>query len=129
MFARKVSVCLKPNALEMFTNLVECELLPWLRTQEGFLDLITLAGPDGIEVQAISFWDRHQSGEACNHGYPAAVLRALESLLDGITNSKTFEVVSSTVRMLPAPGSQKAASTAPRADQSSVDYGSYETSV
>jgi hypothetical protein len=47
MFARKVSVLLKPNSLSEFTNLVEHEILPWLRKQEGFLDLIVLAAPDG----------------------------------------------------------------------------------
>ena len=58
MFARKVSVRLKPNSLDKFTNLMEREILPWLRRQKGFLDLITLALPDGSEVATISFWDQ-----------------------------------------------------------------------
>jgi hypothetical protein len=49
MFARKVAARLKPNSLTEFTNLMEHEILPWLRKQEGFLDLITLAAPDGLE--------------------------------------------------------------------------------
>ena len=58
MFARKVSVRLKPNSLDKFTNLMEHEILPWLRRQKGFLDLITLSLPDGSEVATISFWDQ-----------------------------------------------------------------------
>jgi len=46
MFARKVAARLKPNSLPEFTNLMSSEILPWLRTQDGFLDLITLAAPD-----------------------------------------------------------------------------------
>src|SRR5271167_1897057 len=47
MLARKVSVRLKPNMLGTFASLIEREILPWLRKQEGFLDLIILALPDG----------------------------------------------------------------------------------
>jgi len=43
MFARKVAARLKPNSLTEFTNLLEREILPWLREQEGFLDLIIMA--------------------------------------------------------------------------------------
>jgi hypothetical protein len=33
MFARKVAARLKPNSLAGFTNLMEREVLPWLRKQ------------------------------------------------------------------------------------------------
>ena len=55
MIARKVAARLKPNSLTEFTNLMEYEILPWLRKQEGFLDLITLAVPGSREVATISF--------------------------------------------------------------------------
>jgi hypothetical protein len=98
MFARKVSARLKPDALTEFTNLMEREILPWLRTQEGFLDLITLAAPDCSEVAAISFWDNNGNALAYNSsGYPKA-LEILGKLLDGAPYVKTFDVVSSTFR-------------------------------
>jgi len=98
MFARKVSARLKPDALTEFTNLMEREILPWLRKQEGFLDLITLAAPDCSEVTAISFWDNNGSAQAYNSsGYPKA-LEILTKLLDGAPYVKTFDVVSSTFR-------------------------------
>jgi heme-degrading monooxygenase HmoA len=98
MFARKVDARLKPNALTKFMNLMECEILPWLRTQEGFLDLITLATPDGREVATISFWDHQGNARAYNsYGYSEA-LKVLEEILDGTPYVKTFEVVSSTFR-------------------------------
>jgi hypothetical protein len=98
MFARKVAARLKPNSLTEFINLMECEVLPWLRKQEGFLDLITLAVPDGIEVATISFWDQQGNAQVYNaSGYPAAS-KILEKLLDGTPYVKTFEVVSSTLQ-------------------------------
>ena len=96
MFVRKVALRLRANSLKQFMSLMECEILPWLRKQEGFLDLITLAAPDGSEVATISFWDRQGDAQAYNSsGYPEA-LKILEKLLDGVPYLKTFEVVGST---------------------------------
>ena len=97
MFARKVAARLKPNSLTEFTNIIEREVLPWLRTQEGFLDLITLAVPDGSQVTTISFWDQRGNAQAYHSsGYPE-VLKILGKLLDGTPYVKTFDVVSSTL--------------------------------
>lgn len=96
MFARKVAARLKPNSLREFENLIESEILPWLRQQEGFLDLMILAGSDGIEIAAISFWDNQGSAESYSaSGYPQ-VLQDLGELLDGRPYVKVFEVVCAT---------------------------------
>jgi hypothetical protein len=97
MFARKVAARLKPDSLPQFTNLVNSEILPWLRKQEGFLDLIILADTDSREIATISFWDQKRNAELySSNGYPE-VLKVLEKLLDhGPPYVKTFEVVSST---------------------------------
>jgi len=96
MFARKVAARLKPNSLREFTNLMEREILPWLRRQEGFMDLIILAVPDDAEVATISFWDRQGNADAYSaSGYPQ-VLGILASLLDAPPYVKTFDVVGST---------------------------------
>ena len=101
MFARKVSVRLKPDSIARFTNLMECEILPWLRRQKGFLDLITLALTDGSEIATISFWDREDNAQSYNtSGFPQ-VLEVLEEMLDGIPYVKTYEVLSSTIHPLP----------------------------
>ncbi len=127
MFARKVSVLLKPDSLRLFASLMERKILPWLRQQKGFLDLIILALPDGSEVATISFWDHEANAQAYNAtGYPE-VVQILEELLDGIPYVKTFEVVSST---FPAPSSVRP----PEADRPALDtpqsaYQSYETSI
>jgi hypothetical protein len=101
MFARKVTARLKLNALREFARLMEYEVVPWLRQQRGFQDLIILALPDGCEITTISFWDQEGSAEAYNStGYPE-VLKTLSRLLDGVPYVRTFEVVSSTFRSVP----------------------------
>ncbi len=108
MFARKVSALLKPDSVSEFAKLMEGEVLPWLRKQKGFLDLIILVVPNGSEVATISFWDQPASAEAYNRsGYPE-VLEILEGLLDGCPYVKTFEVVSSTLQTVPSVSSSEA---------------------
>ena len=108
MFARKVSALLKPDSVSEFAKLMEREVLPWLRKQKGFLDLIILVVPNGSEVATISFWDQPASAEAYNRsGYPE-VLEILEGLLDGCPYVKTFEVVSSTLQTSPSVSSSEA---------------------
>jgi hypothetical protein len=98
MFARKVAARLKPNSITEFTNLIECEILPWLRKQQGFLDLITLAAPDGLEVATISFWDQQCNAQTYDAtAYPEA-LKLLGKLLDGPPYVKLFDVVGSTLQ-------------------------------
>ncbi|HTS35311.1 MAG TPA: hypothetical protein VMH04_06545 [Candidatus Solibacter sp.] len=76
---------------------MESEIVGWLREQEGFLNLITLASPDRCEVTTISFWDHEMNAQAAEgRAYPEA-LHALAELLDGPPYVKTFEVVGSTV--------------------------------
>jgi hypothetical protein len=129
MFARKVAARLKPNSLTEFTNVIECEILPWLRTQEGFLDLITLAVPDGIEVATISFWE-HKGNAQTYHtsGYPA-VLKILGELLDGVPYVKTFEVVGSTFQRVALAPSPEAADLVQETGSAQLGYRSFETNV
>ncbi len=104
MVARKVAARLRPNSLAKFTNLMHCEVLAWLRAQEGFLDLLTLAAPDGREVATISFWDHPTNAQAWNASSYPECLKILEELLDGAPYVKTFEVLSSTFHSLAQSG-------------------------
>jgi hypothetical protein len=75
---------------------MEREILPWLRQQAGFLDLITLAVSNGREVATISFWDEKANTPCYDSScYPEA-LKILAELLEGTPYVKTFNNVSST---------------------------------
>lgn len=98
MVARKVTVRLRPDALTEFKRVMDRDILPWLRQQAGFLDLVTMFIADSKEVTTISFWDDQADAQAYNaEGYPAA-LKILNKLLDGTPYVKTFDVISSTVQ-------------------------------
>jgi hypothetical protein len=127
MFARKVAARLKPNSLTEFTILMECEILPWLRKQKGFLDLITLAAPDGREVAALSFWDRKENAQAYNSCAYPEVLKTLAELLDGAPYVKTFDVVGSTLQRLTSARPTEADDLVQETSAAPHDFGPYET--
>ncbi len=102
MFARNVSIKLKPNTLSEFLKTMENEIVPLLRKQKGFQEEMTLSVPGGKEVVAVSFWDRKENAQAYHLlGYPE-VLKILDKFLDGTPHVGTFEVVSSTLKKLTA---------------------------
>lgn len=114
MFARQVTVKLRPDTLAEFTRVMDNEVLPWLRKQEGFLDTITLAVPGGKEIVSISFWEQEKNAEVYNStSYPQA-LEILKKILAGTPQVRTFEVVSSTLQKVGASNSAQAAVRARR---------------
>ena len=97
MFARNVSLRLKPNTLSEFTRIFDKEVLPMLRKQSGFRDEILFAVPGGLDVVAISLWDTKDYAEAYNKaGYPE-VLKILDKVLDGTPKVQVSDVISSTI--------------------------------
>ena len=97
MFARNVSLRLKPNTLSEFTRIFEKEVIPMLRKQRGFRDEIAFAVPGGLDVVAISLWDTKENAEAYNTaGYPE-VLKILDEVLDGTPKVQVSDVISSTI--------------------------------
>jgi hypothetical protein len=98
MFARNVSINLRPNTLSEFLKTMENEIVPLLRKQKGFQDEMTLSVPGVIEVVAVSFWDRKENAQGYDSsGYPK-VLKILDKFLDRTPHVRTFEVVSSTLQ-------------------------------
>ena len=97
MFARNVSLRLKPNTLSEFTHTFDNDVIPMLRKQNGFQDEITFAIPGGLDVTAISLWDTKEHAEAYSTaGYPQ-VLKTLDRVLDGTPKVRVSDVISSTI--------------------------------
>ena len=96
MFARNVSIRLKPNMLSDYTRTFEKEILPLLRKQKGFKDEITFANAGGVEVTAISLWENKTDAEAYNTNTYPQVLKTLERFIEGTPKVQTSDVVNST---------------------------------
>ncbi|MDH4036054.1 MAG: hypothetical protein OEX18_06485 [Candidatus Krumholzibacteria bacterium] len=96
MYARRVSMNLKPNSVPEFTRTLEKEVIPALRKQKGFQDEITLVVPNGTKVVAISLWDKMESATAYNNSGYAEVVKMLSKVVDGTPNVENYEVSNST---------------------------------
>src|SRR2546427_7292533 len=102
MFARHVSMYLKPHSATDFTRMIENEIIPLLRKQKGFQDEITFVVPGGTEAVAISLWDQKENAEAYGRAVYPQVLRALTKVVEGTPQVQTSEVSNSTFHKIAA---------------------------
>ena len=100
MFARSVSIRLNPHTLADFGETFEKYVLPLLRQQTGFRDVITLAAEGGTHVTAISIWDSKEQADRCDRC--AYYLNKLEKVLDGTPKVRVSAVINSTFHHIAA---------------------------
>jgi heme-degrading monooxygenase HmoA len=100
MFARNVSIQLKPNTLKDFNQTLDQDVVPMLRKQAGFRDEIALASEDSKHVIAISLWDTKEQAEAYNISSCPTVLKTLDKYLDGAPKVRVSSVLISTAHKL-----------------------------
>jgi hypothetical protein len=103
MYARRVSMKLKPNSVLDFTRTLETEVIPTLRKQKGFQDEITFVVPDGTRVLAISLWDKSESAAAYNSGAYSDVVKMLSKVVDGTPQVENYDVANSTFHNIASP--------------------------
>ncbi len=102
MYARRVSMELKPNSRTDLTRKFESDILPLLRKQKGFQDAITFVNPAGKDAFAISLWDSKESAENYNRATFAEVTKILSKLVDGKPQVHSYEVANSTFHKIAA---------------------------
>ena len=102
MFARIVSLQLKPNSVAEFAQTSEQDLIPLLRKQPGFQDEIVFVVPGGTEAVAISVWDQQEHAEASARGTSPHVLQAVTKVVEGTPQVSTYEVANSTYHTIAA---------------------------
>jgi hypothetical protein len=102
MYARNVSINLKPNTAKEFTQTLEQDILPLLRKQNGFKDEITFLGEGGKDAVAISLWDRKESADAYSRDTYPQVLKGLATMVEGTPKVNAYEVANSTFHKIAA---------------------------
>jgi hypothetical protein len=102
MYARKVSMHLKPNCAAEFTRRFEKDIIPLLRKQKGFQDEISFITTGGKDAFGISLWDRTEDADAYNRGTYPEVAKLLAAVVDGTPKVETYEVSNSTFHKIPA---------------------------
>ena len=102
MYARSVSFHLKPGRSAEFTKTLEKDVIPVLRKQKGFQDEIAFVAPGGADAVGISLWDLKENAEAYGRGAYPGVLKALEQVVEGTPQVKTYDVATSTFHKIAA---------------------------
>ena len=102
MFARKVSMHLKPNSAAELTRRLDKDIIPMLRKQKGFQDEITFITTGGKDAFGISLWDRTEDAEAYNRATYPEVAKLLATVIEGSPQVETYQVSNSTFHKIPA---------------------------
>jgi hypothetical protein len=96
MFVRKVTTLIKPSSISKFGRLMDQEIIPMLRRQNGFQDELTFFDPSEDAVTSISLWDKaSNAGIYSRETYPA-VLTKLAAPIEGTPAVDTYEILNST---------------------------------
>jgi heme-degrading monooxygenase HmoA len=96
MFARSVTIRLKPESVAEFNRTLENNILPLLRSQQGFREEITLA--NGTEVVGISLWDKRENAEAYQRNTYSQVQKLLSNLTTSPPQVQTYDVTCTTLQ-------------------------------
>ena len=102
MFARKLSIHLKPNTRTEFSQTFDQKVVPLLRKQKGFKDEIIFAAPGATDVLAISLWDNKQDAEAYDTSTYKDILKMFDKVIEGTPKVGATEVLSSTFHQVSA---------------------------
>lgn len=91
MFARHVTLYLKPALVNDFPVTFEKEILPLIRKQKGFLNELLLVTPERREVVAISLWETKGHAEAYHRDVYPQVENIVNKFVEGTPTVKKFE--------------------------------------
>ena len=97
MFTRIVSMTLKPNVSQQFTELLEQKIVPTLRAEPGFQDELILVVPGGPELVAISIWDTEEDADNYARTTYPKVLRMLEPIIEKEPEVEAYQLAYSTL--------------------------------
>ena len=103
MFVRLVRLHLKPRCAAEFTRTIEKEILPMLRRQQGFQDLLTFVTEGEEEAVGISFWDGRESAEFYKRERSSEVFKVLAKVVNGAPRVQGSELPNSTLQKVTPP--------------------------
>jgi len=95
-YARNVHFQIKPGKDQEFTTLLNNEVLPMLKKQQGFRSELALV--NGPHALGISVWEDKQSAEQYATATYPEVLKRLTPVIEGTPKVETYETASSYLR-------------------------------
>ena len=103
MFARSITMSIKPGRARDLAEVMEIEIIPRRRREEGFQDAIILIAPSGREAIDLSLWSRREDADRQGERASERVRRRLADLLDSAEPARTFQVWNSTFHAIRVP--------------------------
>ena len=97
MFARVVSLQVKPNASSNFIRVFEKEIIPALHQQRGFAGEMLFLDPGGPEVLAIILWKSRGDADAYDRGGYRELLNVLAPLIERPPAVSALQLANSTL--------------------------------
>ena len=91
MFARHVTMQLKPSFAKEFPVMFEEEIVPLLKKQKGFVDELLLVAPETMESVAISLWETKEYAQIYNRELYPLVEKMVEKFIEGVPIIQNFE--------------------------------------
>jgi hypothetical protein len=91
MFARHVTMQLKPSLAKEFTVTFKKEIVPLLKKQMGFVDELLLVSPGTMESVAISLWETKGYAEIYNREMYPRIQKMVEKFVEGVPFIQNFE--------------------------------------
>jgi quinol monooxygenase YgiN len=103
MFTRVLEITSKPGKAAELTRTVENKVVPFLRTQIGFIDEVTMFSDMNPNlILAISFWKSKDDAERYHQEQYDLVTEALGQVLESPPTIHTFFVANSTIHNIAA---------------------------
>jgi hypothetical protein len=98
MFARHITLQLKPNFEKEFPIVFEKDIMPVLRRQKGFLEELLLVTPFKNEAVAISLWEEKEYAEAYHKQVYPELSKIIAKFVEEPPVVKMYEVEYATYR-------------------------------
>lgn len=91
MFARMNTIQLKPGALPDYLRVLQAEILPILRTQEGFVSSSTICATDQ-NINMVTVWESVKSLESYHNGAFQKICHLLAEVNDDISRISIHQI-------------------------------------
>ena len=95
-FTRNVQFAIKPGQSQEFKTVMEKEIVPMMKKQDGFRGELALVNEN--RAVGISCWDSEKHAESYRTNVYPKVLETLKSVIQGTPSVENYDLASNTFR-------------------------------
>ena len=102
MFTRRLVMNLRPGSASELARVTENEILPLLRRQKGFRNVVTSIDSERSRAISYTCWETKEDAEAYHRTGHQESLKSLVNVVVGLPRVETFELSDSTSQEIAA---------------------------